>query len=250
MKNATRIFAGTCTIDYEGEAETHQHGTVLTIVKPDNTVLVHDAAGYQPAAWLTRPETVEITRDGEGFEILATAGDQRLSVESIDHHDDAQYQISPAGVSVGSCPACAGILVRTGGAVVCIGCLTRWPLQHDATLSETCCSTCGLPTMILRRGVEFHVCLDDSCDSLASRVSDRFDGRWSCPTCGEAMEIERSGQFYLVCSACERRHTVPSGLIVGRCSCGLPRFETSRTEQCLDTDCDRVADEAAGDAAP
>lgn len=249
MQNATRIFAGTCSIVYEGEAETRQRGTVLTIVKPDNTVLVHDATGYQPAAWLTRPETVEITRD-EGFEIVATADEQRLSVRSVDPHGDTQYPISPAGSTVGTCPDCEGALVRAGGAVVCIGCFTRWPLPHDATVAETCCPTCSLPTMVLRRGAEFRVCLDGTCDSLASRVSDQFDGRWSCPTCGGAMVIEREGPLHLACAVCERRHAVPTGLIVGRCSCGLPRFETPRTEHCLDTDCDRPADEAVRDAAP
>lgn len=249
MQNAIRIFAGACTVNYEGEADTRQQGTVLTIVKPDNTVLIHDASGYQPAAWLTRPETVEITHNAEGYEIVATADDHRLSVRSVDHHGHMQYPISPAGAPVGTCPDCEQAMVRAGGAVVCIGCLTSLSLPHDATVAEACCPTCRLPTMILQRGAEVRVCLDETCDSLVSHLAERFDGRWSCPTCDGVMLMGRDGSLQLECADCDRRHTVPAGLVSERCSCGLPRFGTARGDRCLDTDCDRSG-ETVADAAP
>ncbi|QSG13196.1 Topoisomerase DNA binding C4 zinc finger fused to uncharacterized N-terminal domain often associated with RecB-like endonuclease [Halapricum desulfuricans] len=34
-----------------------QRSRVLVIAKPDNTVLVHNAEGYQPATWLARGDS-------------------------------------------------------------------------------------------------------------------------------------------------------------------------------------------------
>lgn len=244
-----RIFAGAGTIVYEGETATRQKGTVLTIVKPDNTVLVHDASGYQPAAWLTRPETVEVTRADEGFEIVATAGDQKLSVRSVDHHGHTQYPISPAGDPLGTCPDCEASLVDAGGAVVCIGCFTRWALPHDATVLEADCPTCRLPQMRLQRGAAFRVCIDETCDSLVATVSERFDDRWSCPDCGGSMQIGSDGTLHVTCPDCDRRCALPAGTVVGTCPCGLPRFRTRRGERCVDTECAHDSD-AVPDAVP
>lgn len=244
------IFAGACTVVYEGEAETRQEGTVVTLVKPDNTVLVHDAAGYQPAAWLTRPETVELTRVDEGFEIVATADEHRLSVRSVDHLGETQYPVSPTGTKVGTCPECEGRLVETGGAVVCIGCLERWGIPHDATVLETRCPTCNLPQMEVRRGAAFHVCVDDSCAPLTETVAERFDGRWSCPDCDGSMLVGREGHLHIVCSHCDRRWSLPAGSVVGTCLCGLPRFETRRGERCVDTDCAHDSEATVPDAVP
>ena len=46
---STRVIAGDCTVTYTSDDETHtQRGHVVTLCKPDDTVLVHDADGYQP----------------------------------------------------------------------------------------------------------------------------------------------------------------------------------------------------------
>ncbi|MFB6301383.1 MAG: hypothetical protein ABEH78_00760, partial [Haloferacaceae archaeon] len=49
-----RVLAGECTVRFEGSRERTQRGHVIVVIKPDRTTLVHDADGYQPAAWLTR----------------------------------------------------------------------------------------------------------------------------------------------------------------------------------------------------
>ena len=113
MHDGTRVLAGECTTTFEGSREREQRGEVLVVCKPDNTVLVHDADGYQPVAWLTRADSVSL-RDGT---LTATDGDQRLRVETHEEYGSASYPTSPAGVPVGDCPACDGRLVRSDGAV-------------------------------------------------------------------------------------------------------------------------------------
>ena len=55
-----RVFAGDCTITFEGDRDRTQRGRVVVVVKPDRTTLVHDADGYQPVAWLTRPDSLTV----------------------------------------------------------------------------------------------------------------------------------------------------------------------------------------------
>jgi len=51
--------AGDCTVRERDGTDTRQRrGRVVVLVKPDDTVLVHDADGYQPVAWLTRADGV------------------------------------------------------------------------------------------------------------------------------------------------------------------------------------------------
>jgi len=54
IDDAIRVLAGDCTIIAEDDDRQEYRGRVTTIVKPDNTILVHDTDGYQPVAWLTR----------------------------------------------------------------------------------------------------------------------------------------------------------------------------------------------------
>jgi DNA topoisomerase-1 len=250
MDDTIRLFAGDCTVSYQGNAKTVQRGTVLTLVKPDNTVLVHDANGYQPAAWLTRADSVQLSGDGTVFTLTAHSGDTELSVRS--HQGEARTSVptSPAGTEVGRCPDCGRVLVRSAGAIICTGCLSRWGLPRDATLTGETCSVCGLPEIAVERGAEFQVCIDQACDPLDRLVADRFDGAWACPDCSLPMTIERAGSLQAVCPECGTGHTIPAGSTAGTCTCGLPSFETPRGNRCLDPGCGGQAVESRGERAP
>ena len=102
MHDEVRVVAGECTATFDGSEEREHRGEVLTVVKPDGTVLVHDAGGYQPVAWLTRAESVQFV-DGV---LDAREGDQHLRVEIHDEHASARHPVSRAGVPVGTCPSC------------------------------------------------------------------------------------------------------------------------------------------------
>ncbi|MFW5896443.1 MAG: DUF91 domain-containing protein, partial [archaeon] len=119
MHDGIHVIAGECTTTFDGSRvrEHEQRGQVLVVVKPDNTVLVHDADGYQPVAWLTRAETVTI----DGTHLEATDGDQRLAVEVHEEVASGRYPASAAGEPVGDCPDCGATLVRVADAVVCTG---------------------------------------------------------------------------------------------------------------------------------
>lgn len=250
MDDAIRLFAGDCTVTYQGESETVQRGTVVTLVKPDNTVLVHDADGYQPAAWLTRAQSVQLSGDGTVFELTARSDGTELTVRS--HQDEARtsFPASPSGSEVGVCPHCERVLVRSAGAIICTGCLTRWGLPRDATIIDETCSQCGLPEITVERGAEFQVCVDYACDPLDTAVADRFDGAWACPDCTARMTIQRSGTLQAVCADCGADYTIPAGTHVGPCTCGLPKFQTERGTRCLDSGCDAVSASSPGEPAP
>ena len=57
-----RTLAGDCTVRFDGRRDRTVRGRVLVVVKPDDTVLVHDIDGYQPVAWLTRPAELTLDR--------------------------------------------------------------------------------------------------------------------------------------------------------------------------------------------
>ncbi|WP_373190177.1 topoisomerase DNA-binding C4 zinc finger domain-containing protein [Halolamina sp.] len=246
VTETVRLFAGDCTVTFEGERDRTQRGYVLVVVKPDRTVLVHDAAGYQPVAWLTRADEVTTETEDDSFSVTATAGDQRLHVVSAATVGQRELRISEAGAPVGSCPDCGDALVRTGGDVVCLGCDERYGLPAGATVLEESCPDCGLPTMRVERGEELELCLDWRCESLADAVADVLDGRWDCPDCGEPLGVvNRGNRPFLGCDAypaCETTFSIPAGVAVGECSCGLPVFETAAGRRCLDGTCDRFRD--------
>jgi DNA topoisomerase-1 len=237
MQGTTHVIAGECTTDFRGadsRAQT-QRGAVVVVVKPDNTVLVHDADGYQPVAWLTRAERVTMADDT----LTATDGDQRLDVEIHRRAADARHRVTPAGRPVGTCPDCDCPLVRAGGAVHCFDCDAEWGIPGDATVLEDVCE-CGLPRMAVTRGERFEVCLDRGCESLDAAVQAALDGRWDCPNCDADLVVVRRGGLLLGCSAypdCETGFALPAGTVTGECDCGLPRFETGSGRRCLDTAC-------------
>ena len=236
MQQSIRLYAGRCTVT---ENDTTQHGDVVAVVKPDNTVLVHDADGYQPAAWLTRADAVQVERDDGGFRLRARKGGDTLSLSaaSVGH---AEFSASPSGPREGTCPTCNAALVRERGAVTCVGCGDSFPLPRDARLTDDTCEECGLPTISVERGDHFEVCLDRTCESLDDVVQERFDGRWACPTCDEQLDIERNRGLRGSCPACGRSHVIPSGIVSEPCECGLPTFETTDGPRCLDPSCEHT----------
>ena len=240
--DAIRVFAGDCTITEDGERE--QRGDVVVVIKPDDTVLIHDRDGYQPAAWLTRPETLSYEGTSGGtFSLTATDGESSLGVVANEEHGLARYPASAAGVPVGDCPDCEGALVRAKGAVTCLDCEVRYGLPAGADVLDRTCRDCGLPTMVAERGRAFTLCIDRECESLDDRVKEAFDREWDCPDCDGDLRIVRNGQLLAGCenySDCETAFSFPSGTVDGDCECGLPAFDTSGGRRCLDATCGRA----------
>jgi len=230
-----RVFAGRCTAAFEGEDRRNtQHGDCVVLVKDDDTVLVHDASGYQPVAWLTRAEAVTVTDEA----VTAVDGDRSLRV-ALEEGTRREHETSVAGLPVGECPDCGDRLVRARGAVSCPGCDARYGLPTGATvLSETC--SCGCPRVRVRRGEAFELCLDRSCEPLEGRVRERFDRAFDCPACGGALRVVRRGGLLFVCENdpdCTTAVPVPEGVHDGTCDCGLPVFETPAGRRCPDPAC-------------
>ncbi len=276
MPETIRVFAGDCTTTFEGDRTRTQRGRVVVVIKPDRTTLVHDADGYQPVAWLTRPDALtvetgvasetqradgdseaqsasgrssgqsprdEAAADDGGFGIVARAGEQVLRVVCNRTAGRAEYPVSEAGVPVGTDPETGEPLVRAGGDVVGIDSDVRYPLPAGATVTEEPCSSCGLPIIAAEAGETFEVCLDRSCESLDDAVRERFDREWTCPECGSDLRIiRRGGRLLAGCDAypdCETAFAIPAGVVDGECGCGLPTFETARGRRCLDGGCEQ-----------
>lgn len=236
MQDAIRVLAGDCTVEYANNESHEQRGEVVVLVKPDNTVLVHDAEGYQPAAWLTRADVVRFANDAAGFRLIAGRGDERLRVESHANHGHVHYPVSPSGPEVGECPACGRALVRDRGDVVCVGCLATYPLPQDATMLDESCEDCGLPRFRVDRGATVEVCLDRDCESIDDAIGEQIDGEWTCQ-CGGVLRVCQDQVLRVVCEECGKVWTIPNGVAAGTCGCGLPLFETSTGVRCLNNRC-------------
>lgn len=241
MQDAIRVLAGECTVTFEGNETRAERGEVVTVVKPDNTVLVHDADGYQPAAWLTRADVVRYARDESGFRVVAGKGGQQLVVESHAEHGDAHYPASPAGPEVGECPTCGGVFVRGSGGVTCVGCRATYTIPRDASVLDETCDECGLPAFRVERGYAVEVCLDPSCQTIAEAVRAQIEAQddedqWAC-ACGGALRIERRRGLRTVCEACGDVYAIPQGVLAGPCECGRPEVRTASGVRCLASDC-------------
>lgn len=240
MTEDIRVIAGECTTTFEGAREREQRGRVVVVVKPDKTVLVHDAEGYQPVAWLTRPESLVVERDPTA--VRAADGDQRLRVLVHEEAGSAHYAASTAGIPVGACPDCEDALVRANGGVTCVGCDVRHGLPSGASVLGETCDDCDLPVVRVRRGAAFDVCVDRTCEPLVEAVRERFDREWDCPDCGEDLRVLRRGGLLAGCERypdCEIGFAIPDGVVAGACDCGLPVFETENGQRCLDAGCER-----------
>ncbi|SDL01605.1 DUF91 domain-containing protein [Natronorubrum texcoconense] len=247
IDDAIRVLAGDCTVIAEDADREEYRGRVTTIVKPDNTVLVHDSDGYQPVAWLTRADSVSSDRAND-FTLVAKKDTQTLRIAAHDQDGFAHYPASAAGTPVGRCPDCDGALVRSNG-VHCVGCGDRYGVPRDATIREEQCDCdCGLPRMRVERGLAFNVCLDRSCESLDDAVREAFDREWACPesNCDGDLRILRRGGLIAGCEHypdCDTGFAVPAGVVDGECGCGLPTFETRSGTRCLDATCKEVLGE-------
>lgn len=251
MPETLRVLAGDCTVTYEDDEDRRrERGHVVTLVKPDNTVLVHDAGGYRPVAWLTRAAAVSCSR-GEPPTVLAQEGGKRLQVEAHAEHGFARYPGSAAGPHVGDCPDCAGPLVRADGAVRCSDCDTADSVPGDAVVLDERCD-CGRPVMRVERGTAFEVCVDRACESLDAAVRERFDRAWDCPACGGDLRVLRRGGLIAGCEHypdCDTGFGIPRGTVDTTCDCGLPTFDTPSGRRCLNTGCDQSAAEAGATTA-
>ena len=239
---AYRIIAGECVVETRGTINETHRGQILTIAKPDGTVLVHDTAGYKPIAWITRADSV--TTDSTNGTLTAVDGDQWVSVTVEHGFIDRRLPASPAGSPVSDCPSCGGTLVDASGEIYCLGCRVAYGLPSGATLREESCA-CGLPTMRIERGDVFDLCIDRECEPMEEAIAERFDRKWSCPdsTCTGTLRVLRRSRLIVGCSAypdCEVAYTLPNGVIDGHCSCGLPRFANESGLRCLDSSCDRI----------
>ncbi|PSP74955.1 DUF91 domain-containing protein [Halobacteriales archaeon QS_1_68_20] len=234
-----RVLAGDCTVTYtDGDGRREERGHVATVVKPDNTVFVHDADGYQPVEWLTRADAVSCSR-AEPETVLAQDGDRHLRVTVHAAHGFERFPASPAGAPVGPCPDCDGTLVRADGAIACLDCESRYGLPADAAVREESCD-CGLPLVAVERGDAFEVCVDRTCEPLDEAVKARFDREWNCPECGGDLRILRRTGLIAGCADypdCTASFAVPRGVADGTCDCGLPAFQVDDGRRCLDPTC-------------
>lgn len=231
-----RTIAGDCVVRYGGRQDRHLRGRVFVLVKPDDTVLVHDAEGYQPVAWLTRPAELSFTRDP--LWLVAIDGDESLRVEADGDVTVAKHAVGPAGVPVGDC-RCGGSLVRARGEVDCIECDDAYTLPSGAAVLDSQCD-CGLPQFRVERGEAFELCLDRDCGTLLDAVRDAFDREWTCPECDGDLEILRRRSLLAGCENypdCDTGYAIPDGVVVDDCDCGLPVFETASGRRCLDARC-------------
>ncbi len=253
MPERLRVLAGDCHVTERGDRTRTYRGRVVVLIKPDDTTLVHDADGYQPVAWLTRPESVVVEGDGDGFTVTAREGSRRLRVVAEAATASRALPVTEAGIPVGTCPDDGGPLVRSGGDVVCLDCADRWGLPAGASVTDATCPDCGLPKIRVERGEQFHLCLDASCDPLADAVRDRFDREWDCPDCdGDLVVRSAPGRVFLACEhdECGTTLSLPSGVAVDDCACGLPILETATGRHCLDGACPRERTDAGSESDP
>lgn len=159
MTDQIRVFAGECTAEYKG-ACSRVRGRVVVLIKPDDTVLVHDTEGYSPAVWLTQPGSLDI--DSGDPRITAVEGDQRLVVRFHELEARTAYAASVAGIPVGPASERAGAFVRRRGCVVDRTTGHRYALPMGGVVLGARCG-CGLPLVRVECETEPQ-CLDTDCE--------------------------------------------------------------------------------------
>lgn len=240
MPARTHLIAGRCTATYDDGQPRIQRGDVVVCCKPDDTLLVHDADGYQPVACLTRADRLAI-EDGR---VVAWKDDVTLEVAVHERYGGGRYPVGAAGEPVTDCPDCDEPLVRAGGRVTCPDCESSYGLPGDADLLEEACPDCGLPRIEVVRGRPFRVCLDPSCEPLDDAVADAFDREWDCPDCGEDLWVIRRGTLLFGCDSypdCDWSAAVPRGEVHEACDCGLPIVDADGGRVYLDDACEHAA---------
>ncbi|ERH13201.1 MAG: Zn-finger domain associated with topoisomerase type I, partial [halophilic archaeon J07HB67] len=212
MTETLDVYAGYCTTRFttarghaDGTPDQRVHrGRVVTVHKPDDTVLVHDADGYQPVAWLTRPGEVWVDESPDddtagGVELVAVDGDERLAARFDPEPTVDRHVVTAAGTPTGTCH-CGGELVATSGEVCCLDCEASYAVPRGGEVVDATCEACGLPELSVERGEQFRVCLDRDCRPLAVAVASALDGRVDCPDCGAPLRVEtHRGRQFLGC---------------------------------------------------
>jgi DNA topoisomerase-1 len=212
------LYAGDATVVEDAADRREYRGRVVVLAKPDGTVLVHDADGYQPVAWLTRADAVTVT-DDDAFRV--TAHDERADdwLRVTGHPDGAadetdaspnrggfagQYPVTAAGEPIGRCPACEGALVDTGGAVTCVHCSEHHAYPDDATIRRPTPGSETLPAS----------------DAMAA---DADAGATATTTAAKGDATTEQAP--------------------ATCDCGLPRMRVERgavIDCCVDRECERL----------
>lgn len=164
MTDRIRVYAGACTAEFEGSVDRTARGHGMALVKPDNTVLVHDRGGYSPAAWLTRAASIDVDHEKQ---ITAIDGDQRLTVRFHDLEESGVYPIGVAGVPVGPSEDAnePGPYVRSRDSVVNITTGDQYALPSGRGVLNRSCP-CGLPLIRADRETKSDrsQCLDPECE--------------------------------------------------------------------------------------
>ena len=234
------VLAGDCHIEVDIEDSLQYRGQVLVVVKPDNTILVHDIDGYQPVAWMTRAD--QVTHDPETGTITAVDGDRWLEIQQVSTLLDRQLPGTSAGKPLGECPDCGGQLVNAHPQVHCVSCRNQYTLPAAANIVDERCS-CGLPQMTIEHGDQFTLCIDRDCEPMEEVIGAQFNGTWACPddTCTGSLHVIRRRNLLLACNAypeCDVAYRLPAGVVDGHCGCGLPRFTEGNGSRCLDASCE------------
>ncbi|MBB6647236.1 endonuclease NucS domain-containing protein [Halobellus ruber] len=215
MPETIRVFAGDCTTTFEGDRTRTQRGRVAVVIKPDRTTLVHDADGYQPVAWLTRPDALTVETGGAS-ETARTAGDSEpqsasgrpSGLRGGQAASNGTAEPSPGPREEAVDDEGFGIVARAGDQVLRVVC------HRAAGRAEYPVSEAGVPV-------------------------------GSDPETGEPL-VRTGGDVRGVDS--EVRYPLPRGATVtdGSCSdCGLPTIRAPAGETfevCLDRSCDSLDD--------
>ncbi len=73
------IIAGEAGVKYEGRAHDSYEGSVVLLIKPDSTVVVHADKGVYPRNYMSHAQVSQVN-DEKGMEILAESNGEKLSV--------------------------------------------------------------------------------------------------------------------------------------------------------------------------
>ena len=220
--DAIRVLSGDCTVVADGERREERRGHVTVVLKPDNTVLVHDADGYQPVAWLTRAEAVSCSRrDGNGDGIAGPT-----TITGRPERDGWRAREGASGSSTRD----------------------RRELRGDTgphTGEQPTGASGAAFTIDARDGDERLRVVAHTEDGYASYPTTQAGHPvGACPGCDGS--LVRSGRT-VSCIGCGDRFRLPDGATVRRerCSCGLPRLRVERgapLDVCLDRECDPLLD--------
>lgn len=214
--DAIRVLAGDCTVIHDCDRRTEHRGHVTVIVKPDNTVLVHDAEGYQPVAWITRADAVSCTRGSRRREAAVSTDVPATSPVPDSSQSAGEARSSATSSTTGSASSGDGPT-----------------LQHGV---ETAAFAVDAQDGDERLRVRAHV--EDGYAAYPTTRAGRPVGE--CPECDGT--LVRAGRA-VSCIGCGTEHGLPDGATVReeRCECGYPRLRVERgapLSVCLDRNCD------------